>query len=144
MMLASRRSASCYKAKSFESKTEATSGTGISPTKIVKIYFLYELPSSTKRKTKRKPEIHDPCLLHCTDLICLNGKRPRRINSFGLMVHGTQNRICFSLYSKRHRGTKGTLLFFQKTRTLQSRGVVTLFHLFTIAIYGRNCFDMQH
>ena len=21
---------------------------------------------------------------------------------------------------------------------------VTLFHLFTIAIYGRNCFDMQH
>ena len=34
--------------------------------------------------------------------------------------------------------------FFQKTRTLQSRGVVTLFHLFTIAIYGRNCFDMQH
>ena len=43
-----------------------------------------------------------------------------------------------------HRGTKGILLFFQKTRTLQSRGVVTLFHLFTIAIYGRNCFDMQH
>ena len=43
-----------------------------------------------------------------------------------------------------HRGEKGILLFFQKTRTLQSRGVVTLFHLFTIAIYGRNCFDMQH
>ena len=41
-----------------------------------------------------------------------------------------------------HKGTKGILLFFQKTRTLQSRGVVTLFHLFTIAIYGRNCFDM--
>ena len=40
--------------------------------------------------------------------------------------------------------TKGILLFFQKTRTLQSRGVVTLFHLFTIDIYGRNCFDMQH
>ena len=34
--------------------------------------------------------------------------------------------------------------FFQKTRTLQSRGVVTLFHLFTIAMYARNCFDMQH
>ena len=30
------------------------------------------------------------------------------------------------------RGTKDILLFFQKTRTLQSRGVVTLFHLFTI------------
>ena len=43
-----------------------------------------------------------------------------------------------------HRGTKGILLFFQQTRTLQSRGVVTLLHLFTIAIYGRNCFDMQH
>ena len=43
-----------------------------------------------------------------------------------------------------HGGTKVILLFFQKTRTLQSRGVVTLFHLFTIAIYGRNCFDMQH
>ena len=43
-----------------------------------------------------------------------------------------------------HRGTKGILLFFRKTRTLQSRGVVTLFHLFIIAIYGRNCFDMQH
>ena len=28
--------------------------------------------------------------------------------------------------------------------TTQSRGVVTLFHLFTIAIYGMNCFDMQH
>ena len=34
--------------------------------------------------------------------------------------------------------------FFQKTRMLESRGVVTLFHLFTIAIHGRNCFDMQH
>ena len=33
-----------------------------------------------------------------------------------------------------HWGTKGILLFFQKTRTLQSRAVVTLFHLFTIAI----------
>ena len=43
-----------------------------------------------------------------------------------------------------HRGTKDILLFFQKTQTLQSRGVVTLFHLFIIAIYGRNCFDMQH
>ena len=43
-----------------------------------------------------------------------------------------------TLYEK-HRGTKGILLFFQKTRTLQSRGVV--FHLFTIAIHGRNCFD---
>ena len=43
-----------------------------------------------------------------------------------------------------HRGTKGILLFFQKTRTLQSRGVATFFHLFAIAIYGRNCFDMQH
>ena len=43
-----------------------------------------------------------------------------------------------------HWGTKGVLLFFQRMRTLQSRGVVTLFHLFTIAIYGRNCFDMQH
>ena len=43
-----------------------------------------------------------------------------------------------------HRGTKGILLFFQKTQVLQSRGVVTLFHLFTIVIYGRNCFDMQH
>ena len=43
-----------------------------------------------------------------------------------------------------HRGRKGILLFFQKTQTLQSKGVVTLFHLFTIAIYGRNCFDMQH
>ena len=43
-----------------------------------------------------------------------------------------------------HRGTKGILLFSQMTRRLQSRGVVTLFHLFTIAIYGRNCFDMQH
>ena len=32
--------------------------------------------------------------------------------------------------------------YFFKTRTLQSRGVVTLFHLFTIAMYGRNCFDM--
>ena len=38
----------------------------------------------------------------------------------------------------------GLFLFFQKTQTLQSRGVVTLFHLFTIAIYQRNCFDMQH
>ena len=37
-----------------------------------------------------------------------------------------------------HRGTKGIFLFFQKTRTLQSRGVVTLVHLFTIVIYGRN------
>ena len=36
--------------------------------------------------------------------------------------------------------TKGILLFFQKTRTLPSRGVVTLFHLFTIATYGRNLF----
>ena len=44
----------------------------------------------------------------------------------------------------KHRGTKGILLFFQKTRTLRSRGVVTLFHLFTIAIYGRNFFDVQH
>ena len=43
-----------------------------------------------------------------------------------------------------HSGTKGILLFFQMTRTLQSRVVVTLFHLFTTAIYGRNCFDMQH
>ena len=34
--------------------------------------------------------------------------------------------------------------FFQKTWALQSRDVVTLFHLFTIATYGRNCFDMQH
>ena len=43
-----------------------------------------------------------------------------------------------------HRGTKDILSFFQKTRTLPSRAVVTLFHLFTIAIYGRNCFNMQH
>ena len=43
-----------------------------------------------------------------------------------------------------HRGSKGILLFFQKTRMLQSKGVVTLFHLLTYAIYGRNCFDMQH
>ena len=43
-----------------------------------------------------------------------------------------------------HRGSNGILLFFRKTRSLQSRSVVTLFHLFTIAIYGRNCFDMQH
>ena len=48
------------------------------------------------------------------------------------------------LFATIHRGTKGILLFFQKTRTLQSRGVVTLFHLFAIAMYGRNCFDMQH
>ena len=34
--------------------------------------------------------------------------------------------------------------FSQKTRMLQSTGFVTLFHLFTIAIYGVNCFDMQH
>ena len=40
--------------------------------------------------------------------------------------------------------SNGILLFFQKTCTLQSRGVVTLFHLFTIAMYGRNCFDVQH
>ena len=43
-----------------------------------------------------------------------------------------------------HRGTKGILLFFQKTRTIQSRGIVALFYLFTIAICGRNCFHMQH
>ena len=39
-----------------------------------------------------------------------------------------------------HRGTKSILLFFQEALTLQSRGVVTLFHLFTIAMYGWNCF----
>ena len=47
-------------------------------------------------------------------------------------------------YQGRSRDLAGTLLFFQKTQTLQSRGVVTLFHLFTIAIYVENCFDMQH
>ena len=47
-------------------------------------------------------------------------------------------------FRKLHRGTEGILLFFQKTQTLQARGVGTLFDLFTIAIYGRNCFDMQH
>ena len=46
--------------------------------------------------------------------------------------------------TKNHRGIKGILLFFQNTQALQSRGVVALFHLFTIAIYGRNCSDMQH
>ena len=51
--------------------------------------------------------------------------------------------VVFKIFQQ--RGTKGILLFFfQKTRMLQSRGVVTLFHLFTIAIQGRNCFDMQH
>ena len=45
---------------------------------------------------------------------------------------------------KIHWGTKGIILFFQKTGTLQSRGVVTLFHLFTITIYGMNCSDIQH
>ena len=43
-----------------------------------------------------------------------------------------------AISSLNHRGSKGILLF------LQSRGVVTLFHLFTIVIYGMNCFDMQH
>ena len=34
-----------------------------------------------------------------------------------------------------HKETKGIVLFFQMTRALQSKGVVTLFHLFTIAMY---------
>ena len=46
--------------------------------------------------------------------------------------------------SLRRRASNGMLLFFQKTRMLQSRDVVTLFHLFTIATYVWNCFDMQH
>ena len=47
-------------------------------------------------------------------------------------------------FRKLDRGTDAILLFFQKTQTLQSRGVATLFDLFTIATHGRNCFDMQH
>ena len=52
--------------------------------------------------------------------------------------------VFFHICGATHRRTKGILLFFQKTRRLQSAGVVTIFHLFTIAIYGRNCFDMQY
>ena len=52
--------------------------------------------------------------------------------------------ICDFFLIFQHKGLKGILLFFQKTRTLQSRGIVTLFHSFTITICGRNCFDMQH
>ena len=45
--------------------------------------------------------------------------------------------------SQGHRGTKGILLFFQKPERYNQE-VLSLFHLFTITIYGRNCFDMQH
>ena len=34
--------------------------------------------------------------------------------------------------------------FFKRPERYNQEVVVTLFHLFTIAMYGKNCFDIQH
>ena len=90
------------------------------------------------------PNIHERWfILQCSStFICISGYN-LTLNTFSHLLGRIINScvrwiICQTLIGEQ----KVYFYFFQKTRTLQSRVAVTLFQLFTIAIYGRNCFDM--
>ena len=59
------------------------------------------------------------------------------------IIGGKYPCILSNLIHMSHWGLKD-ILIFSKDLNVTSRGVVTLFHFFTIAMCGKNCFDMQH